>query len=72
MQTEEITLASQRKGTILQEIKTRKMREANVNANDYVVFALVLMIVVKDAMSFLNLLHSEVKQSRSIVLSTRS
>lgn len=72
MQTEEITLASQRKGTILQEIKTSKMREANVNANDYVVFALVLMIVVKDAMSFLNLLHSEVKQSRSIVLSTRS
>lgn len=72
MQTEEITLASQRKGTILQEIKTSKMREANVNANYYVVFALVLMIVVKDAMSFLNLLHSEVKQSRSIVLSTRS
>lgn len=72
MQTEEITLASQRKGTILQEIKTSKMREANVNANDYVVFALVLMIVVRDAMSFLNLLHSEVKQSRSIVLSTRS
>lgn len=72
MQTEEITLASQGKGTILQEIKTSKMREANVNANDYVVFALVLMIVVKDAMSFLNLLHSEVKQSRSIVLSTRS
>lgn len=42
MQTEEITLASQRKETILQEIKTSKMREANVNANDYVVFALVL------------------------------